>query len=170
MASPEKNNKHRDESLPGDISGDAVEKKDKKAEMLDRMVRFNALDREKVTAKAKELGIAEAVDNYYLIYDYNKYITGSDAEDRFKVDDYTPELMEKNLQRYARQEDCVAKVLAAFDKPKVEKTEDGHGTTDWIQIGKGVCQGCILSPCLFNLYIMRSAGLDETQAGIKIAG
>ena len=45
-----------------------------------------------------------------------------------------------------------------------------HGTMDWFQIGKGVCQGCILSPCLFNLYIMRSAGLDETQAGIKIAG
>ena len=49
----------------------------------------------------------------------------------------------------------------------------GHETTDCFQIGKGVCQGCILSPCLFNLYavyIMRSAGLDETQAGIKIAG
>ena len=49
----------------------------------------------------------------------------------------------------------------------------GHGTTDWFQIGKGVCQGCILSPYLFNLYseyIMRNAGLDETQAGIKIAG
>ena len=48
----------------------------------------------------------------------------------------------------------------------------GHGTTDWFQIGKGVCQGCILSPCLFNLYaeyIMRNAGLDEVQAGIKIA-
>ena len=47
------------------------------------------------------------------------------------------------------------------------------GTTDWFQIGKGVCQGCILSPCLFNLhaeYIMRNARLDETQAGIKIAG
>ena len=49
----------------------------------------------------------------------------------------------------------------------------GHGTTDWFQIGKGVCQGCILSPYLFNLYaeyIMRNAGLEEPQAGIKIAG
>ena len=49
----------------------------------------------------------------------------------------------------------------------------GHGTTDWSQIGKGVCQGCILSPCLFNLYaeyIMRNTGLDEAQARIKIAG
>ena len=48
----------------------------------------------------------------------------------------------------------------------------GHGTTDWFQIGKGVRQGCLLSPCLFNFYaeyIMRNAGLDETQAGIKIA-
>ena len=49
----------------------------------------------------------------------------------------------------------------------------GHGTTDWFQIGKGACQGCILSPCLFNLYaeyIMRNATLDEAQARIKIAG
>ena len=49
----------------------------------------------------------------------------------------------------------------------------GHGKTDWFQIGKGVRQGCILSNCLFNLhaeYIMRNAGLDEAQAGIKIAG
>ena len=48
----------------------------------------------------------------------------------------------------------------------------GHGTTDWFQIGKGVCKGCILSPCLFNLYveyIMSNAGLDESQTGIKIA-
>ena len=49
----------------------------------------------------------------------------------------------------------------------------GHGTIDWLQIGKEVRQGCILSPCLFNFYaeyIMRNAGLEETQAGIKIAG
>ena len=48
----------------------------------------------------------------------------------------------------------------------------GHGTTDWFQLGKGVCQGCILSPCFFNLYaeyIMRNIGLEEAQAGIKIA-
>ena len=51
--------------------------------------------------------------------------------------------------------------------------QEGHGTTDWFQIGKGVCQDCTLLPCLFNLYaeyIMRNAGLEEAQAGIKIAG
>ena len=49
----------------------------------------------------------------------------------------------------------------------------GHGTTDWFQIGKGVCQGCVLSPCLFNLYaeyILRNAGLEEAKAGVKITG
>ena len=49
----------------------------------------------------------------------------------------------------------------------------GHGTTDWFQIGKGVCKGCMLSPCLFNLYamyIMQNARLDEAQTGFKIAG
>ena len=53
------------------------------------------------------------------------------------------------------------------------RVRTGHGTTEWFQTGKGVSQGCILSPCLFNLnaeYIMRNARLDEAQAGIKIAG
>ena len=59
--------------------------------------------------------------------------------------------------------------LNAVQEPTVRT---GHGTTDWFQIGKGVHQSCILSPCLFNLYaeyIMRNAGLEEAQAGIKIA-
>ena len=65
---------------------------------------------------------------------------------------------------------CLLRNLYAGQEATVRT---GHGTTDWFQIGKGVCQGCILSPCLFNLYaeyIMRNTGLDEIQAGIKIAG
>ena len=65
---------------------------------------------------------------------------------------------------------CLSRNLYAGQETTVRT---GHGTTDWFQIGKGVHPGCILSPCLFNLdavYIMRNAGLDEAQAGIKIAG
>ena len=65
---------------------------------------------------------------------------------------------------------CLLRNLYAGQEATVRT---GHGTTDWFQIGKGVRQGSILSPCLFNLYaeyIMRNAGLEETQAGIKIAG
>ena len=64
---------------------------------------------------------------------------------------------------------CVLRYLYAGQEATVRT---GHGTTDWFQIGKGVWQGCILSPCLFNFYaeyIMRNAGMDEAQAGIKIA-
>ena len=65
---------------------------------------------------------------------------------------------------------CLLRNLFAGQEGTVRNT---HGTTDWFQIEKGVRQGCILSPCLFKLYaeyIMRNAGLDETQAGIKVAG
>ena len=65
---------------------------------------------------------------------------------------------------------CLLRNLYAGQETTVRT---GHGTTDWFQIGKGVSQGCILSPCLLNLhaeYIMRNAGLEETQAGIQIAG
>ena len=75
---------------------------------------------------------------------------------------------------YAKAFDCVDhnklwKILKEMGIP----VRTGHGTTDWFQIGKEVCQGCILSPCLFNLYaeyIMRNAGPGETQAGIETAG
>ena len=63
---------------------------------------------------------------------------------------------------------CLLRNLYAGQEATVRT---GHGTTDWFEIGKGVCQGCILSPCLFNFYaeyIMRNAGLDEAQAGIMI--
>ena len=65
---------------------------------------------------------------------------------------------------------CLLRNLYAGQEATVRT---GHGITDWFQIGKGACQGCVLSPCLFNLYaeyIMRNAGLDEPQARIKIAG
>ena len=65
---------------------------------------------------------------------------------------------------------CLLRNLYAGQEATVRT---GHGTTDWFQIRKRVCQGCILSPCLFNLYaeyIKRKGGLDEAQAGIKIAG
>ena len=65
---------------------------------------------------------------------------------------------------------CLLRNLFAGQEATVRT---GHGTTDWFQIGKGVCQGCTLSPCLFNFYaeyIMQNAGLDEAQAGIKIVG
>ena len=65
---------------------------------------------------------------------------------------------------------CILRNLYAGQEATVKT---GHGTTDWFQIGEGVLQGCILSPCLFNLYaecIMQNAGLNEAQAGIMIAG
>ena len=78
-----------------------------------------------------------------------------------------PILKEKGIPDHLT---CLLRNLYAGQEATVTT---GHGTTDWFQIGKGVRQGCILSPCLFNLhaeYIMRNAGLEETQVGINIAG
>ena len=69
--------------------------------------------------------------------------------------------------------DTLTRLLRNLYAGQEATVRTGHGTTDWFQIGKGVRQGCILSPCLFNLYaeyIMRNIGLDEAQAGIKIPG
>ena len=97
---------------------------------------------------------------YFYLIDYAKPFDCGDHNKLWKIlkemgkPDHLTCLL-RNL--YARQEATV---------------RTGHGTTDWFQIGKGVCQGSILSPCLFNLYaehIMRNAGLDEAQAGLRIA-
>ena len=73
---------------------------------------------------------------------------------------------------FKRWEYHLTRLLRNLYAGKEATIRTGHGTTDWFQIGKGVRQGCILSPCLFNSYaeyIMRNAGLEEAQAGIKIA-
>ena len=96
---------------------------------------------------------------YFCIIDYAKAFDCVDHNKLWKIlRDGKPDLLIYLLRNlYAGQEATV---------------RTGHGTTDWFQIGKGVHQGCILSPCLFNFYaeyIMRNIGLDEAQAGIKIA-
>ena len=98
---------------------------------------------------------------YFCFIDYAKTFDCVDHNKLWKI------LKEMGIPDHLT---CLLKNLYADEEATIRT---GHETTDWLQIGKGVCQGCILSPCLFNLhaeYIMRNAGLEETQAGIKIAG
>ena len=97
---------------------------------------------------------------YFCFIDYAKAFDCVDHNKLWKI------LKEMRIPHHLT---CLLRNLYAVQEATVRT---GHGTTDWFQIGKGVRQGCILSPCLFNFYaeyIMRSAGLEETQAGIKIA-
>ena len=98
---------------------------------------------------------------YFCFSEYAKVFDCVDHNKLWKI------LKEMGIQDHLT---CLLRNLCAGQKATVRT---GHGTTDWFQIRKGVHQGCILSPCLFNFYaeyIMRNAGLDEAQAGIKIAG
>ena len=98
---------------------------------------------------------------YFCFIDYAKAFDCVDHNKLWKI------LKEMGIQDHLT---CLLRNLYAGQEATVRT---GHGTTDWFQIRKGVCQGCILSPCLCNLYavyIMKNAGLEETQAGIKIAG
>uniref|UniRef100_A0A4W2IQQ1 Reverse transcriptase domain-containing protein n=1 Tax=Bos indicus x Bos taurus TaxID=30522 RepID=A0A4W2IQQ1_BOBOX len=98
---------------------------------------------------------------YFCFIDYAKAFDCVHHNKRWKI------LKEMGIPDYMI---CLLRNLYAGQEATVRT---GHGTTDWFQIGNGVCQGCILSPCLFNLYaeyVMRNAGLEEAQAGIKIAG
>src|SRR5574341_1482998 len=97
---------------------------------------------------------------YFCLIDYAKASDCVDHNKLWKI------LKEMGIPDHLT---CLLRNLHAGQEASVRT---GHGTTDWFQIGKGVCPGCILSPCLFNLYaeyIMRNAGLEETQAGIKVA-
>ena len=100
---------------------------------------------------------------YFCFIDYAKAFDCVDHNELWKI------LKEMGIPDHLT---CLLRNLYADCQEATVRT--GHGTTDWFQIGKGVHQGCILSsPCLFNFYaeyIMRNAGLEETQAGIKIAG
>ena len=98
---------------------------------------------------------------YFCFIDYAKAFDCVDHNKLWKI------LKEMRIPDYLT---CLLRNLYAGQEATVR---GGHGTTDWFQIGKGICQGCILSPCLFNFYadyIMRNAGLEQAQAGIKIAG
>ena len=98
---------------------------------------------------------------YFCFIDYAKAFDCVDHNKLWKI------LKEMGIPDHLT---CLLRNLYAGQEATVRT---GHGTTDWFQIGKGVRQGCIFSPCLFNLYveyIMWNVGLDETQAGIKIAG
>ena len=98
---------------------------------------------------------------YFCFTDYAKAFDCVDHNKLWKI------LQEMGIPDHLT---CLLRKLSAGQEATVRT---GHGTTDWFQIGKGVHQGCILSPCLFNLYAeytMRNPGLDEAQAGIKIQG
>ena len=100
-------------------------------------------------------------NTYFCFIDYSKAFDCMDHNKLWKI------LKDMGIPDHLT---CLLRNLYAGQEATVRT---GHGTTDWFQIGKGVHQGCTLSPCLFNLYaeyIMRNAGLEEAQAGIKIAG
>ena len=110
------------------------------------------------TGSSKKQEIQKSI--YFCFIDYDKAFDCADHNKQWKI------LQEMGIPDYLT---CLLRKLYAHQEATVRT---GHGTTDWFQIEKGVRQGCILSPCLFNFYaeyIMRNAGLEETQAGIKIA-
>ena len=122
-----------------------------------RVTRDQIADKRWIIEKAREL----QRNIYFCFIDYDKAFDYVDHSKLWKI------LQEMGIPDHLT---CFLRNLYADQEATVRT---GHGTTDWSQIGKGVHQGCVLSPCLFNLYaeyIMRNTGLDEAQAGIRIAG
>ena len=144
---------------------------------IDYAKTFDCVDHNKLWKILKEMGIPEIKlptsagswkkgrefqkNIYFCFIDYAKAFDCVDHKKLWKM------LQEMGMQ------DHLTCLLRNFYAGQEATVRTGHGTTNWFQIGKGVHQGCILSPCLFNFYaeyIMRKAGLEEAQAGIKIAG
>ena len=128
---------------------------------------FLSLTGEKSLASASDTNICWIIEKaresqkniYFCFTDYAKAFDCVDHNKLWKI------LQEMGIPDHLT---CLLQKLHAGQEATVRT---GHGKTDWFEIGKGVCQGCILSLCLFNLYEeMRNAGLEEAQAGIKIAG
>ena len=122
-----------------------------------RGTRYQIVNIHWIIQKAREL----QKKIYFCFIDYTKAFDCVDHNKLWNI------LKEMGLPDHLT---CLLKNLYAGQEATVRT---GHGTTDWFQIGKGVRQGCILSPCLFNVYaeyIMRNAGLEEAQVGIKTAG
>ena len=128
---------------------------------------FLSLTGEKSLASASDTNICWIIEKarefqkniYFCFIDYDKAFDCVDRNKLWKI------LQEMGIPDHLT---CLLQKLYAGQEATVRT---GHGKTDWFEIGKGVCQGCILSLCLFNLYEeMRNAGLEEAQAGIKVAG
>ena len=121
-----------------------------------RLKRLSSSSSSRIMEKAKEF----QKNIYFCFIDYAKAFDCVGHNKLWKI------LKEMRIPDHLT---CLLRNLYAGQEATVRT---GHGTTDWLQIGKGVRQGCILSPCLFNFYaeyIMRNTGLEEAQAGIKIA-
>ena len=123
--------------------------------------KFEVVKQEKARMNIDILAISELLSIHFCFIDYAKAFDSVDHNKLWKI------LKEMGIPGHLI---CLLRNLYASQEATIRTK---HGTTDWFQIGKGVRQGCILSPCLFNLYAeytMRTSGLDEAQDGIKIVG
>ena len=128
------------------------------------------LDLEK--AEEPEIKLPTSVGSYKKTREFQKNIHFCFIDYAKAFDYVDPNKLWKILKEMGIPDHLIC-LLRNLNASQEATVRTGHGITDWLQIGKGVRQGCILPPCLFNLfaeYIMRNAGLEEARAGIKIAG
>ena len=128
------------------------------------------LDLEKAEGTRNQIGNICWIIEKAREFQKNIYFCFIDCAKSFDCVDHNKQC---KIRKERGKPDHLTRLLRNLYASQETTVRPGHGTTEWFQIGKGVCQGCILSPCLFNFYteyIMRNTGLDEAQAGIKIDG